>query len=136
MEEGSSRDAKGKGKARVRFAGPQVEDLDETDEQKVPDGQGQAEAEVEPSISDPYIRVRLSHLDWVDVQPDHTSDMALRTSPFVPPPSRLHKVPEIRVFGATERGQRILLHVHGTMPYFYIQYDGDPNPDDGRLATL
>lgn len=128
MEQGSSRDAKGKGKAKVHFASAHVEDLVEPKE-----GAGARRAEAKQDgkkVDDPYIRVRLSHLDWVDVQPDDTSDLALRTSPLVEQ-SRLHKVPEIRVFGATERGQRILLHVHGTMPYFYIQYDGDLNPDNG-----
>ncbi|KAJ5117677.1 hypothetical protein N7448_011309 [Penicillium atrosanguineum] len=39
------------------------------------------------------------------------------------------KVPVIRVFGATETGQRVCVHVHGVFPYLYIEYSGSLAPE-------
>lgn len=41
------------------------------------------------------------------------------------------KVPVIRIFGATETGQRVCVHVHGAFPYLYVPYDGDLSPEEG-----
>lgn len=41
------------------------------------------------------------------------------------------KVPVVRIFGTTETGQKICVHVHGAFPYLYVRYDGDLNPDTG-----
>lgn len=43
------------------------------------------------------------------------------------------KVPVIRVFGATETGQKVCVHVHGAFPYLYIGYEGALDPEEGRL---
>ncbi|KAI4206771.1 MAG: hypothetical protein LQ348_000839 [Seirophora lacunosa] len=40
------------------------------------------------------------------------------------------KVPIIRVFGATETGQKVCAHIHGAFPYLYIEYYGSLIPDD------
>ncbi|RDW86204.1 DNA-directed DNA polymerase zeta catalytic subunit REV3 [Aspergillus mulundensis] len=45
------------------------------------------------------------------------------------------KVPVIRIFGTTETGQKICVHVHGAFPYLYVQYDGDLSPDAVRSAA-
>ncbi|KAE8374406.1 hypothetical protein BDV26DRAFT_43415 [Aspergillus bertholletiae] len=45
------------------------------------------------------------------------------------------KVPVIRIFGATETGQKICVHVHGAFPYLYVPYDGDLSPEQVRRAT-
>ena len=31
-----------------------------------------------------------------------------------------HAVPEIRMYGATQEGHPVLVHVHGFLPYFYV----------------
>lgn len=41
------------------------------------------------------------------------------------------KVPVIRVFGATETGQKVCVHVHGAIPYLYVGYDGSLDPEEG-----
>ena len=46
------------------------------------------------------------------------------------------KVPVIRVFGATETGQKVCAHIHGALPYLYIEYHGSLIPDDGKLLVL
>lgn len=46
------------------------------------------------------------------------------------------KIPVIRVFGATETGQKICVHVHGVFPYLYIQYDGPLRPKEGSWSAF
>lgn len=41
------------------------------------------------------------------------------------------KVPVIRIFGATETGQKVCVHVHGAFPYLYVEYDGDLETEKG-----
>ncbi|KAL4924882.1 DNA-directed DNA polymerase zeta catalytic subunit REV3 [Aspergillus undulatus] len=45
------------------------------------------------------------------------------------------KVPVIRIFGTTETGQKICVHVHGAFPYLYVQYEGDLSPETVRSAA-
>ncbi|KAF5861120.1 DNA polymerase zeta [Aspergillus alliaceus] len=45
------------------------------------------------------------------------------------------KVPVIRIFGATETGQKVCVHVHGAFPYLYVPYDGDLSPEEVGRAT-
>ena len=66
-------------------------------------------------------RVRLNCLDYYQATPT-------RFDPPVPLTSRngniKHKprVSVIRIFGATETGQKVLVHVHGAFQYCYIEY--------------
>ncbi|KAL8807379.1 MAG: hypothetical protein Q9182_000718 [Xanthomendoza sp. 2 TL-2023] len=40
------------------------------------------------------------------------------------------KLPIIRIFGATETGQKVCAHIHGAFPYLYVEYHGSLIPDD------
>lgn len=42
------------------------------------------------------------------------------------------KLPVIRVFGATETGQKVCAHVHGALPYLFIDYQGGLTPEEGQ----
>ncbi|KAF2476413.1 uncharacterized protein BDR25DRAFT_277501 [Lindgomyces ingoldianus] len=40
-------------------------------------------------------------------------------------------VPVIRVFGATETGQKVCAHIHGALPYLYLEYTGSLDKEAG-----
>lgn len=44
------------------------------------------------------------------------------------------KVSIIRVFGATETGQKVLMHIHGVFQYFYIEYSGSLIEEEINIA--
>lgn len=43
-------------------------------------------------------------------------------------------LPIIRVFGATESGQKVCAHIHGAFPYLYVEYEGSLEPS-ASMAT-
>ncbi|PLB52421.1 DNA polymerase zeta, catalytic subunit [Aspergillus steynii IBT 23096] len=45
------------------------------------------------------------------------------------------KVPVIRIFGVTETNQKVCVHVHGAIPYLYVEYEGSLEPEQVALAT-
>ena len=78
-------------------------------------------------------RVRLNCVDHYQANP----------TDFDPKLPRIHrssqskilpKVPVIRVFGATETGQKVCAHIHGAFPYLYIDYNGSLAPEAGKVA--
>ncbi|TKA73466.1 hypothetical protein B0A55_05950 [Friedmanniomyces simplex] len=91
-----------------------------------------------PAGTDPF-KVRLNCLDHYQAAP----------SAFEPPlwgpkslsstqRSNLPHVPIIRVFGATETGQKVCAHIHGAFPYLYIPYTEslDTNDVEQYIRTL
>ena len=92
---------------------------------------------------EPFLRFRLTYLDTVQSSPlslpppptafdKSTPFIPARRIPFAPPGSNIQidRVPELRIFGATEAGQRCCVHVHGALPYVYVEYEGKVHPDD------
>ena len=75
-------------------------------------------------------RIRLNCVDHYQAIPS-LLDPALPIGPDNQQQAPSYKVPVIRVFGATETGQKVCAHIHGALPYLYIRYDGSLTPDDG-----
>ncbi|KAK4543375.1 hypothetical protein LTR36_005518 [Oleoguttula mirabilis] len=66
-------------------------------------------------------RVRLNCIDHYQ-HPPSSLDPPLWGPPTSTQRGNLPQVPVIRVFGATETGQKVCAHIHGALPYLYIPY--------------
>lgn len=83
---------------------------------------------------DPF-RVRLNCIDHYQALPLDEFD------PPVPLGVKRENVRErprisvIRVFGATDTGQKVLMHIHGALQYTYIEYSGSLAPEDVEVAV-
>ncbi|KAH7930979.1 hypothetical protein BV22DRAFT_1053576 [Leucogyrophana mollusca] len=67
---------------------------------------------------EPTLRVLIQQIDYTLAPPgplDNTS---------------LHRVPIIRIYGASSTGQKACVHVHQVYPYFFVEYKGKLNPDN------
>ncbi|KAL1526822.1 hypothetical protein AB1Y20_015514 [Prymnesium parvum] len=78
------------------------------------------------------LAVRLVDIDFDSTVPEPEVDPT--RSPLTG--KRLQRVPVIRVFGATPRGQKTCLHVHGVFRYFFVPYPGDPCGEDDLQQYL
>ncbi|KAI9050457.1 hypothetical protein LZ554_005620 [Drepanopeziza brunnea f. sp. 'monogermtubi'] len=74
-------------------------------------------------------RVRLNCIDYYQSTPSKF-DPLLRSNIKPSQISKEPKVPVIRVFGATETGQKVCAHIHGAFPYLYVEYNGSLIEDD------
>ena len=80
-------------------------------------------------------RVRLNCVDHYQATPTDF-DPKLPRIHRPSQPKILPKVPVIRVFGATETGQKVCAHIHGAFPYLYIDYNGSLAPEDGKVPRI
>ncbi|GAA6006501.1 hypothetical protein JCM10207_004954 [Rhodosporidiobolus poonsookiae] len=83
---------------------------------------------------DCFIRFRLSHIDYYLAHTTEAAQFDNPRSPFSKDPLRV--VPVIRIFGATDRGARVLAHIHGAFPYVYIKYEGKLDPESVNSYIL
>ena len=82
---------------------------------------------------DPF-RVRLNCIDHYQATPTEF-DPQLFGGNGASQQKPASKVPVIRVFGATETGQRVCAHIHGAFPYLYIEYNEGLKSDEGAVHT-
>ncbi|KAI9795494.1 MAG: DNA polymerase zeta [Piccolia ochrophora] len=74
-------------------------------------------------------RLRLNCIDHYQAAPSRFDPQLFRPSASSQAKDA-PKVPVIRVFGATPTGQKVCAHIHGALPYLYIEYDGNLAPDE------
>ncbi|RGP63546.1 DNA polymerase zeta subunit [Fusarium longipes] len=74
-------------------------------------------------------RIRLNCIDHYQATPTQY-DPQLRNDIRPSQISKGPKVPIVRVFGATETGQKVCAHIHGAFPYLYVEYEGGLSPDE------
>lgn len=80
-------------------------------------------------------RVRLNCVDYYRATPTEF-DPPLPKNDGTSPQKESSKVPVIRVFGATETGQKVCAHIHGAFPYLYIRYEGNLASEEGKQLIL
>ncbi len=80
-------------------------------------------------------RVRLNCVDHYQAEPT-VFDPDLPRATGILQQKFQSKVPVIRIFGATETGQKVCAHIHGAFPYLYIKYNGNLISDDGRTLVM
>ncbi|PSN70266.1 hypothetical protein BS50DRAFT_571548 [Corynespora cassiicola Philippines] len=74
-------------------------------------------------------RFRLNCIDHYQATPTDL-DPVLRRGPGPAQRHNAPSVPVIRVFGATETGQKVCAHIHGALPYLYLEYSGSVDQKD------
>lgn len=79
-------------------------------------------------------RVRLNCVDYYQASPVDEFDPPLPLGSTRGNVKERPRISVIRVFGATETGQKVLMHVHGALQYTYIEYSGSLVPQDVEAA--
>lgn len=69
-------------------------------------------------------RVRLNCVDHYQATPTELDPQLKQGNDDQGQQGVVPRVPVIRVFGATETGQKVCAHIHGAFPYLYIEYKG------------
>jgi DNA polymerase zeta len=72
-------------------------------------------------------RVRLNCIDYYRAKPTRY-DPILRSDVRNSQLPKEPEVPVVRVFGATETGQKVCAHIHGAFPYLFVEYTGGLAP--------
>ena len=87
------------------------------------------------SFSRPF-RFRLNCIDHYQATPTSFDPQLHRTKGLSQ--KQAPTVPVIRVFGATETGQKVCAHIHGAFPYLFLPYDGRLGEDEvsGYIESL
>ena len=83
-----------------------------------------------PAVLTDLFAIRLVSIDVESIKP---TELDLKSSPLTG--RKLRNVPIIRIFGATPRGQKALLHLHGVYRYFLVPFDGEPPSDPHALSV-
>ncbi|KAF1833799.1 DNA polymeras-like protein zeta catalytic subunit [Decorospora gaudefroyi] len=82
-------------------------------------------------------RFRLNCIDNYQATPTDLDPLLRRNAG---PSGRLGapQVPVIRAFGATETGQKVCAHIHGALPYLYLEYHGslETTPVNAYIVAL
>lgn len=79
-------------------------------------------------------RVRLNCIDHYQAVPLAEFDPPVPHDVATHQPNDRPRVSVIRVFGATETGQKVLMHIHGALQYTYIEYSGSLLPEHVDVA--
>ncbi|KIV97864.1 hypothetical protein PV10_01567 [Exophiala mesophila] len=79
-------------------------------------------------------RVRLNCLDHYQAVPIDQFDPPVPHGATRENAKQRPRISVIRVFGATETGQKVLVHVHGALQYTYIEYSGSLIREDVQVA--
>ena len=79
-------------------------------------------------------RVRLNCIDYYQAVPVDEFDPPVPLSDADHNAKDRPRVSVLRIFGATETGQRVLMHVHGAFQYTYLEYAGSLKPEDVEVA--
>ncbi|KIW14238.1 hypothetical protein PV08_07020 [Exophiala spinifera] len=79
-------------------------------------------------------RVRLNCIDHYQAVPVDEFDPPLPRDVAVAKAKDRPRISVIRVFGATETGQKVLMHIHGALQYTYIEYSGSLERHDVDVA--
>ncbi|KAF3039111.1 DNA polymerase zeta [Didymella keratinophila] len=75
-------------------------------------------------------RFRLNCLDNYQATPTDLDPVLRRgAGPSQKSREQAPHVPVIRAFGATETGQKVCAHIHGALPYLYLEYTGSLEKD-------
>ena len=90
---------------------------------------------VEDSFHRPF-RFRLNCIDYYQKEP--TSLYPALNPPATSTQGNEYSkvtVPIIRIFGATDSGQKVCAHIHGAFPYLYLEYNGPLDDHEGLFHS-
>lgn len=88
--------------------------------------------EDESSPMESRFAVRIVDIDFEITKPNAELDPLY--SPLTG--KRLSRVPVVRIFGSTPRGQKACLHVHGAFRYFFVPHVGQAHSDESLRRFL